>query len=112
MIDSDRKLLTEWLGEKWHEIVSNIKPSDLHVSCTCSEGELVLAYLGHKNRDFTTPDDFFALKNRLVEVGKFQKFKAHAWERWDTREAAEFEDWLIDTERFPELVVRYLKEKK
>ncbi len=99
LTEADKKLLTEWLGERW-----------------LTSQECIDSYAS--NRDFDSPDDFFALKNKLVELGKWFPFWAYAIEVYcDTTLINPvhnwvFVDWFINAERFPKLVVRYLKEKK
>ena len=52
-------------------------------------------------RKFTTPDDFFACFNRLVELGEWEKFYWVAWGVWLDRETEDlcgdegFTQWLL-----------------
>jgi hypothetical protein len=59
MNESDKKRLTKWLDECWHDSWSQ---------CTKCERYYV------KQRDFTSPADFFACFNRLVELGEWDDF--------------------------------------
>ncbi len=93
LTETDKKLLTEWLGERW---LTNQECIDSYAS----------------NRDFDSPDDFFVLKNKLVELGKWLPFFKQTWRKSEIEWPDTFVDWFINAERFPELVVRYLKEKK
>ncbi len=63
LIEQEAKFLTEEvLGECWHNHI----PQN---GCTkCHVPEWVM------NRTFTTPDDFFALRNALVKSGEWDEF--------------------------------------
>ena len=61
MNDKQRKLLTEYLGECWHELLTD---SDFPAICSCGKG---ISTNDHHNRTFTTPDDLHALVCRMVE---------------------------------------------
>ena len=103
MTDDDKKRLTEWLGECWHEGME-VKPcsvGSMRTPCSkCGKNKY--------NRTFTTPYDFFACFNRLVELGEWLKFFAFAHEivntdecnawSWDMDEPehwAELSQWLL-----------------
>jgi hypothetical protein len=88
MNESDKKRLTEWLGECWHDSWSQ---------CTKCERYYV------KQRDFTSPADFFACYNRLVELGEWEDFSMYASKKWVKRHwanpdiravTARFTEWL------------------
>ena len=68
MTESDRKLLTEYLGEEWH------KPN----SADCKCGERHPPMMGNPNRTFDTIQDFYDLKCKLVEKGKWGNFVIRA----------------------------------
>jgi hypothetical protein len=97
MNESDAKLLTEFLGECWHEV------EDADAQWSCCKCDRPIEYENGKviNRTFTTPDDFFAVKRKLVEKG---------FDRWSNE--AEFELWLINPARFCELAAGFLKDSK
>jgi len=119
LTEQDRKRLTGYLDEKWHWIAN-----DAEIMCECGEIWLVrnIDLDAHENRTFTTPDDFFALKNRLVEKGEWGEFYffvkggyAHlqlekpVFINWKDQD---FDDWLINAPRFCWLVSEWLKEKE
>ena len=104
MNEEHKKRLINWLGEKWHYL-----ENDAEITCACGEKWTVrsIDIEKHENRDFTTPDDFFACFNRLVELGEWLKFFAFAHEivntdecnawSWDMDEPkhwAELSQWL------------------
>lgn len=101
MDDEARKMLTEWLGECWHECE--------FVDSCCKCGMWFPS-----NRPFTSPDDFFAVKNRLVELGLWGIF----W--WESNRIYEQEspgggtlsghaNWLLDPKLFCDLVAKFLE---
>lgn len=78
MTDADRKLLTEkLLGKCWHEFHMGYNYEPHGPICKEDEGcpnQCKKCHKGNniwliKNRTFTTPDDFFAVFNTLVEKG-------------------------------------------
>ena len=102
MNEEDRKRLTEWLGECWHEAMLYQKiPHRVNflteVHCKCG------AKYGTPNRTFTDPDDFFACFERLVELGKWVEFDEWAYMKWDSlkpfndlsRNLGEHSKWLL-----------------
>jgi hypothetical protein len=76
MIDARRKLLTEALGECWHEIAYTRANA---FKCSCGEvfhhGEALEAKLHCKklNRTFATADDYEALREKVI-VPNAEKF--------------------------------------
>jgi len=113
--ESDRRLLTEFLGECWHDdpIFREYIPGVEHiqfVELECSKCH------GHylKNRTFTTWQDTGDLKERIVEMGEWDEFIDFTLEEHGSlgpvfsNEAkfykADYIDWLMDEIRFPELV--------
>lgn len=69
MNESRRKLLTEYIGECWHE------PITLE-TCSCNRERIVnaVAHAHNMNRPFTTPDDMNAVMQAIVKVGKWGEF--------------------------------------
>lgn len=108
MTDEDRKLLTEWLGECWHE-----ESKTYEGTCRFCKG------IFHNNRTFIDPADFFAVRDRLVELGKWGKFEGSLPPHFHTNEEGGFIPyavWLTSkiedgTYRLCELVGEWLKEK-
>lgn len=110
MTEGDRKRLTEWLGECWHDMErgeGNFDPTFYYWKCRkCGT-------LSTTQRTFTTPDDMMACKDRLVELGLFQKFEDMAgaiW--WKGPDEISFANWLLNPERFCNLCVDFLKERE
>jgi len=125
---TDRKTLTEFLGECWHRI----KKKDVcgcHYQCTCGGAfiypDTADVHVVDETRTFTTPDDFFALVERLRETGKWGEFILFADRIWaddpvsvpwfvsgDESQIVPFTAWLFDPARFCELVAEWLKEER
>ena len=60
----DRKILSKFLKEVWHDY--SIIDDQLSV-CSCGmSGYMVRDLCSNYNRDFDTPDDMFAIKDKLV----------------------------------------------
>lgn len=109
--DDDRKLLTEFLGECWHDDPTPISPHFLFVKLECSKCH------GHylKNRTFATWQDTGDLKVKIVEMGEWEGFIYFICRRWPNRNDlswTELRNWLMDPIRFPELVAGWLKERR
>jgi len=95
MNNDERKMLTEWLGEEWTD-PGNPK---------------------HSNRTFTEPDDMMACKDRLAAKGKglWRSFELFAHcifmdEEYTKPDSEYFTCWLMNPERFCQLVSDFLKE--
>jgi hypothetical protein len=122
MEENDRKLLTEFLGECWHENPG--KPistyaADVFTCVKCGE------YFNRLNsgRTFTTWQDMGDVKEKLVE-GEWAKFWHYAEEKFmeepideeeliyrETEDSfvTDFANWLIQPTRFCQLAVDFLK---
>jgi hypothetical protein len=101
MNESDKKRLTKWLDECWHDSWSQ---------CTKCERYYV------KQRDFTSPADFFACFDKLVELGEWTKFEWWSIQRQPIGSVS-YIQWLLSrTEsghyRLCVLVAEWLKEGK
>ena len=89
--DEDRKRLTEFLGEVFHEDRKTYDTSyySKHVMCTCGNEIREENYSYHQklgNRTFTTPHDTFALKDKLIDIGKWWAFESYCWEKvWEQK---------------------------
>jgi len=110
LTENDRRRLTDYLRECWHESCSSGSPL-----CLC--GMSVQKHRTHKvkNRSFTTPDDMVALKDKMVEKGKWDEFywwAANIGNKEGAYGSAERADWLIDAPRFCRLVNEWLKGKE
>lgn len=109
MTDDDRKRIAEYLGECWNPF-----PTGSNTICSQS------------NRTFTTWPDLGAVKEKLVERGKFRQFLTYAETRFDANaqsvrldypmygidDAVNFMAWLFTPSRFCSLVAEWLKEGK
>jgi hypothetical protein len=72
MNEESKRRLTNFLEECWHEL--SIKIPD--VICSCGKvwrGSMEVGDV-HKNRTFTTPADYFAVFDRLVELKRWRNF--------------------------------------
>ncbi|OPY16256.1 MAG: hypothetical protein A4E69_00276 [Syntrophus sp. PtaB.Bin138] len=121
MTDDDRKLLTEFLGECWH-LELMYSPKNLGYICqkcgcfVCNSGDYFddrEEILEESHRAFTSPDDMMALKNRIKELELdvfFDAFITREWRIWfegDDGQFIYFWDWLMNPERFCQLVADY-----
>jgi hypothetical protein len=100
MTQDDCKLITEWLGEYWIDNTADVRK-----------------WLPSPNRTFTTPQDFFACFDKLVELGRWNLFMHYAMLKYDG-EYIEYRQmaWLLSrTEsghmRLCVLCAEWLKEK-
>ena len=91
MTDEDKKLLTEYLGERWRDkTVEDV-------------------FEWQDNRTFTTSQDMVDLVKKMVERGDWRKFLRFTWESWPGFEG-EFTAWLItDPARTCELIAEQLE---
>jgi hypothetical protein len=114
LTESDKRRLTEWMGYQpgWYCTTGGCT-LDKWRDGDCKSCE---------NREtqyssFDTPDDFFALKDKLVEKGEwggFFRFIQKQFLKEHHHKLAKnntITDWLIHPVRFPQLVNEYLKEK-
>jgi len=93
MTDEDKKLLTEYLGERWRDkTVEDV-------------------FEWQDNRTFTTSQDMVDLVKKMVERGDWRKFLRFTWESWPGFEG-EFTAWLItDPARTCELIAEWMEER-
>jgi len=111
----DCKLLTEWLGECWHEYDVDGHSAlfvDKTKKCIIC-GKKVSRY--KTNRTFCTDKDMMDVFRKLVDRSEYKKFKKSyivrdewigAHEKWDS-----LEDWLFySPERFCKLVAMAIRE--
>jgi hypothetical protein len=102
MTQDDCKLITEWLGEYWIDNTADVRK-----------------WLPSPNRTFTTPQDFFACFEKLVERGEWKDFEDFCWDKWNESAAQPGwtpTSWLLSrTEsghmRLCVLCAEWLKEK-
>ena len=111
MTDADRKLLTEFLGECWHEFSPRgITPAaDRCVSC----GKLRIQCIPDVRRSFTTWQDFGDVKEKLVEKGLWPEFRIHCINiyHYTLHDDGRWELWLLDPARLQDLA-NFLRRRK
>ena len=123
LTDEDRKRLTLYLGECWHENNRDTKKSGLTI-CSCGATGCDAWECIKENRDFTTYEDLGALKDKLVENGEWEEFVDFAYDKYvkwlftGTEEGGYFHDksvsfnsWLFRPESCG-LVAEYLEQKE
>lgn len=112
MTEQHQKVLTEMIGEKWHEIHYRQKP--LMLVCKCGEkvNNLITGNY-HVNRTFTTDPDMMKVFRWLVDSDKIYTFYDYCFVVWIEKIAPEeidesfFIAWLFyDAERFNCLVAQ------
>jgi hypothetical protein len=125
MTDDQRRRLTEYLGECWHEPCGPYTPG---IMCSCGKRSYNAKH-AENNRTFTNWPDLGAVKEKLVEKGDwFRRFKSYAaskWlddedemERYEISDVAAFMVWLfrpIDENgkpHFCRLVAEWLESRK
>jgi len=69
MTDADRKRLTEYLGEYWHEPVGI---DTIGMICSCGLRSYNAAHEKKYNRTFTTSQDMVDLVKKMVEREEFE----------------------------------------
>ena len=119
MTDDNRKLLTEYLGICWHtgnqsSAVGRVRMTGGIILQKCTKCGKIMSDSFHiisENRTFATPDDFFALKDKLVEKGDWGQFIAFAELVRLCDNCIEWIDWLINPANFCELVAEWLKRR-
>jgi hypothetical protein len=112
LTDEQRKRLTEFLGEPYHNLSLDLTYCD---TCRC----IVQRFTEHENRTFDTPQDAHDLAKKLVEVGKWDEFEYKVDQTWLMIDSPEVSpsDWgkvawlYLDDARFCYLVNAYLEEK-
>ena len=108
MTDEQRKRLTLYLGECYHEteLVHPIEYGTL--TCVkCGENG------PNKNRTFTTIQDFYDLKCKMVEMGEWEEFHDYAWTVWTNtgeEKVSNLNKWLIHPDRC-ETVAAWLRRR-
>jgi hypothetical protein len=121
LTDEQKKRLTLFLCECWHEITNAVPKQRLgHGYCpkcdTCFAGQGMHMAFYNPNaffRTFTTPQDAHDLAKKLVEVGGFDDFIDYALDsefRYCTGSFIAF--LLTNPARFCYLVNSYLEEKE
>lgn len=114
MTETDRKLLTEFLGECWHKWEDRSSVTDFRphkcIKCNFETKQF------HYYRTFDTWQDLGVLKERLKTKNEkdflldtFNRFAHTIWEKELTLDGY-FADWLYTPTRFCQLVADFLKE--
>ena len=98
MRDEDRKLLTEYIGECWHEPGYRVSMDSPVMQCAkCKKYYHPMSGF----RTFTTRDDMMDLYKAIVKRGEWGKFTEEIYYDWeDTRGfvrpgSGEFHAWLF-----------------
>jgi len=109
MTEDRRKLLTLYLRECWHEHIGR-------GDCSCGSHYVKFC---PRNRTFTTWQDMGDLKKKIVEMGEWRIFYRWAYDYAGSNllnEGYTYEDdfcnWLMNPERFCELVAKWWKERR
>jgi len=101
MDEKGRKLLTEWLGECWHEFEEVVRKNYVtHVKCKlCGNWHMgtIRAHEGKHTRTFDTWQDLGNCKEKLVEEGLWEQFFFECAQYYGviTGRVAVYTDWLI-----------------
>ena len=115
LTEDDKKRLTEFLGECLHEPYWHDMRGTICYKCDHSLNGISDMY-----RQFTTWEDLGALKEKLVETGKWNDFDEWAYMKWDSlkpfndlsRRLEEQSDWLFTLNRFCWLVSEFLRKEQ
>ena len=115
---TDRKRLTEFLGEKKPHHWDSVR-DEVCVLCGIRQTAKTHAEHCHISRPFTTPADAHALVLKLEEKGMWEGFVIHMFYKYFKGNILSLNDqltrfiyWLIsDPARFCKMVGEYLKEK-
>ena len=119
MNDTRRKMLTEYLGECWHEQLDDKTPyvcscgDEYHTGCSLADH----IHYGNK-RKFDTAQDMVDLVRKMVEKWEWDDCHSSLWDKW----TAQCEDeeypiidyvvWLItDPARTYELIAEWMEGK-
>ena len=123
MNESDRKLLTEYLGEKWepHKVTEwpyYTKDGGKEYSAFPVDGsEPEVRFVAEKHRTFTTIQDFYDLMCKMAGNGEWEEFIAFYYLKWPGLDGdsiyghPKFIAWIIRPESCG-LVAEYLKGEK
>ena len=113
LTEDDKKRLTEFLGECWHEksgksyfpigIKGIPRGPESYLCAKCNT-----KFYDNQFRTFTTWEDLGALQEKLVEKRRWRDFDAFALVKWDGSIGIVL--WLLYPTRFCWLVSEYLKE--
>jgi len=97
-----QKLLTEMIGECWHEF----EPLDNGIIPQCKKCSMSMLFPWTKNRTFTEPKDKQDLLEKVIEKGEWLEWLDYLWYE-DTKNT--FVEWLIQLspEETAELICKW-----
>jgi hypothetical protein len=117
MTDEQRKLLTEYLGECWHEwgYVRGSVKQEIFQCVKCGETCKGIVNCHQKQRTFDNPEDFFVLWNWVKKKDWWEDFLHAANECAMTNDIKEQgiagKYYIINTKWFPEMILIFGKKK-
>lgn len=100
LTESDKKMLTEWLGECWHEWEDNL-PNNPTWCKKCSKGALwsdITRGDGfYLKRAFLTDTDMMDCMRQLVKKGKWPDFELYSTAQWlkQLKDKRSLMQWLM-----------------
>ena len=120
LTEDDKKRLTEFLGECWHEksgksyfpigIKGIPRGPESYLCAKCNT-----KFYDNQFRTFTTWEDLGALQEKLVEAERWWEFEQQfCLIKWDWVEQGKYQsflDWIFTPTRFCWLVSEYLEEQ-
>ena len=121
MNDEDKKLLTEFLGECWHELrlitpeLARCSKCTVVIDVDISSPQKWVMCNGEYNRSFTTWQDMGDLKEKLVGKGMWTNFYLYAKTKcWIDEYFCESNvvAWFLNPAVFIPLVVEFLRKEK
>jgi len=117
LTEDDKKRLTEFLGECWHENKWDKNPTHLVCACgyLCQGTHVQEEHCRNNNRTFATGNDMVALKEKLIEAERWWEFEQQfcliKWDWVEQEKYQSFLDWIFTPTRFCWLVSEYLEEQ-
>lgn len=118
--DEQKKMLTEFLGECWHESEEDDRRC---IHCQkhlegwrikdLKNNDIFIVNSKIEYRTFTSWQDLGDLKENIVKMGEWESFLIYAASTFSPdREMKNFTNYLLDPTRFSELVARWWEERK
>lgn len=118
MEDRNREYLIKWMGECYfrrENFTWSKTKVGLDECCFCKQD----SKYHRRNRSFTTSQDFFDVKDKLVENGEWNEFVSVSIPNGNSTDIlgkyfydSEAIDWLLNPSHFCQLAVDYLREKE
>ena len=103
MTEYDHKLLTEYLDECWHKVDTEFNAEEdgfMWSKCICGDKWSDHSIdKRHRNRAFTTIQDFYDLIQKIIENCEESEFLAYAKKEWGNDPIGCFPFWLIHPDR-------------